>query len=138
VKRFVFLVVMVACGGTLGPSEDAGDDDATADAALDAKYLACFDSSGQTDPSLKVCKTWSDCVVVQHQTDCCGTILYVGVSSTSAASFQKCEGNWDEHFPPCDCASNTRKTEDGHDVAPGDEVGPVADCDAGLCMTQTI
>ena len=130
-----------AGGGTTTTTtmSDAGGGDAQGDAG----YLACMDASGQLDASLKTCKSDTDCVIEQEQTDCCGTILYVGVRTASAAAFDACEAAWVAHFPPCGCASNQTRTEDGKTTTIGGDAGaPQVHCtdftmNGGICMTYT-
>jgi hypothetical protein len=155
-------VLLAACGGTTAqsatdagaadagadtvqPGTDAGGVDGAADSPLDAPpgYLACMDGSGQVDGSLKACKSDADCVIKQEQTDCCGTILYVGINSTSASAFDACEAAWLAHFPACGCDSGQTKTEDGKVTYPGaDASAPLVHCtdftmNGGVCMTYT-
>jgi hypothetical protein len=109
----------------------------------DAGYLACMDASGQLNSSLKTCQSDADCTIKQEQTDCCGTILYVGVRTASAAAFDACEAAWVAHFPPCGCASNQTRTEDGKTSTFGSDAGaPQVHCtdftmNGGVCMTYT-
>jgi hypothetical protein len=153
------VVAFVACGGSTASSTNAadggdhdaqgdgapGDDvgDAQPDGATEAGYLACMSASGQLDGSLKACQSDMDCVIKQEQTDCCGTVLYVGVSSASAATFDACEAAWVAHFPACGCDSGVTKTEDGKATAPGADAGaPQVHCtdftmNGGVCLTYT-
>jgi hypothetical protein len=146
-------LALAACGGTaVEATTDGGGDDASAsdagagDAApdsADAGYLACFSASGQLDDSFKQCQTDSECVIEQEQTDCCGTILYVGVTTSSVASFDSCEAAWVAHFPGCGCASGQTMTEDGQTTHPGtDAAAPAVHCadfteNGGICLTYT-
>ena len=160
-RRAFGLVVLAlaACGGSTGglsTGSDAGtdaqgdtspgddiSDSAIADAPGDAGYLACMSASGQLDGSLKTCQSDTDCVIEKEQTDCCGTILYVGVSAASAGMFDACETAWVGHFPGCGCDSNKTTTEDGKTTMLGvDGGGPAVRCtdftmSGGVCMTYT-
>jgi hypothetical protein len=157
--------LLVACGGTTAPgtsgtdasAHDAstdgapsGDDavgpaiDAATDAPGDAPaYLACMDATGKLDASLKTCASDADCLIEQEQTDCCGTLLYVGVSTASKAAFDACEASWLAHFPACGCDSGQTKTEDGKVWLPGqDASAPLVHCadftsNGGICLTYT-
>jgi hypothetical protein len=130
-----------AGGGTTTTTtmSDAGGGDAQGDAG----YLACMDASGQLNSSIKTCQSDADCVIKQEQTDCCGTILYVGVRAASAAAFDACEAAWLAHFPACECDSNQTKTEDGKTAMVGGDAGaPQVHCtdltmSGGVCMTST-
>jgi hypothetical protein len=159
----LFVVSMVvACGGsTASNPSDAGGHDAqvedaqpavdagpgtdavVADAPAEAGYLACLNAAGQLDDSLKTCQSDGDCVIEQEQTDCCGTILFVGVNSASASEFDACEAAWVSHFPGCGCASGKTSTEDGKTTQPGVDGGsPQVHCtdftmSGGICLTYT-
>lgn len=149
-------LALVACGGatadgsgdagvrdgqTDASSADGAGDDGATDAAADAAYLACMSTTGQLDGSLKSCHSNSDCIIKEEQTDCCGTTLYVGVRTASAAKFDACEAAWIGHFPPCGCASNQTATEDGKMSRRGMDGGtPQVHCidftmNGGVCMT---
>lgn len=156
---FAALAAVAACGGTTdgpiastdgGPAQDAasGDGSPQADAGLtdaqgDGGYAACMSATGVLDASLKHCQTDTDCVLKQELTDCCGTLLYVGVSAAAAATFAACEAAWEAHFPGCGCASNKVTTEDGKAVVLGaDAGGPKVHCvdftsNGGVCMSYS-
>ena len=132
---FLFLA---ACGGTT-TDIDASTPDA-GDAGTDAPYLACMDSSGQLSSSLKTCQSDADCTIQEEQTDCCGTILFVGVNASSVSAFSACESAWLSHFPACGCDSNQKKTEDGKSISDSDGAAPSVHCtdftnDGGICLT---
>jgi hypothetical protein len=104
-------------GNGNGTGKDAGTTgfDATA-SGFDAsgEWAACFDSTGTTLASVKACNVASDCAIVQHQTNCCGSKMYVGVAKSSQAMVLTCEAPWDVHFPGCGCAEGPTVTEDSH------------------------
>jgi hypothetical protein len=152
----VVVLALAACGGSAAGGSDSGTDArrdtspgddmidaAVSDASGDAGYLACMSASGQLDMSLKTCHSDADCVIDQEETDCCGTILYVGVASSSSGMFDACEAAWAAHFPGCGCASNKTSTEDGKTTTRGvDGGGPEVHCTnvtmgSGVCMTYT-
>ena len=143
VRRWVSIhaLALACCGGSTAsppaPIVDGGMSDAPADAGgADASYLACMDSSGHVDPSLKQCVAASDCVIGQEQTDCCGTILYVGLNASSAPAFDACQAAWLAHFPACGCFSENTSTEDGKTAYPGMDAGaPQVRCSGGTCAT---
>jgi hypothetical protein len=102
-----------------------------------------MDAMGQVYASLKACKSDSDCVIKQEQTDCCGTTLFVGVASAAASTFDACQPSWLAHFPACGCASAQTKTEDGKMSYLWMDAGaPQVHCtdftmNGGVCMTYT-
>jgi hypothetical protein len=160
--RSIAAVALVACGGTAADVSDGGGSDAAStdaqsmdaaandaspgDATSDSAapgYLACMSASGQLDESLKTCQSDSDCDIEREQTDCCGTILYVGVNAGSVAMFDTCEASWVGHFPGCGCDSGQSTTEDGKTTYPGADAGaPQVHCadftsNGGVCLTYT-
>jgi hypothetical protein len=93
---------------------------------------ACFDASGNLDPSYKTCKTAADCVVVPFQVNCCGTMHAAGVSASSAEAVKKCAADRAAGFPACDCATAPTGADDGT-IDPGGGTAQVT-CNAkGLC-----
>jgi hypothetical protein len=156
------LVTIAACGGsTVTSPVDAGEHDAAPDgvppaadaapgqdavaddAPAEAGYLACFNAAGQLDGSLKICQADADCVIEKEQTDCCGSILYVGVAEASVSAFEACEVGWVAHFPGCGCESNKTSTEDGKTSTLASDAGaPQVHCtdftmSSGICLTYT-
>jgi hypothetical protein len=135
------LAAVVACGGAIDPSGDGGTPSDSS--ILDAQYLACMSSSGVLDTSLKACQSDNDCVIEQEQTDCCGTVLYVGVAASLVSEFDACETAWVDHFPGCGCSSGEKKTEDGKVTNPNDDAAaPAVHCtdlttSGGVCMTYS-
>jgi hypothetical protein len=146
-----------AAGGTTATTSSSGSSSGTtptsssssssgtiaSDGGDDAGYLACMSTSGQLNESLKACQSDGDCAIEQEQTDCCGTILYVGVSTNAVSAFTACEAVWVAHFPGCGCASNKTSTEDGKTSTIGSDAGaPAVHCidftmSGGICQTYT-
>jgi hypothetical protein len=128
--------VAVGTSGATGTGGAGGTTTAT-DAGSDAPaYLACMDSMGQLDDSLKTCQSDADCVLLLEQLDCCGTILFVGVAQTAAAMFATCESAWVASFPGCGCATNQNRTEDGKTGFDMEDAGgPGVHCAGGLCLS---
>jgi hypothetical protein len=117
-------------------SVDGGQADGTADASA---YLACFSATGQLSAALKSCQADGDCVTQLEFTDCCGSILYVGVSAASAARFEACEKAWQAHFAgPCMCPPKGTMTEDGKTIIGVDASSPQVHCASGACMTYVL
>lgn len=61
----------------------------------------------------KTCDAAEDCQLVQHQIDCCGTLLVMGIAATAVPGFSAIEQYCAAQFPPCGCASQGLKLEDG-------------------------
>jgi hypothetical protein len=118
---------------------DGGETDALVDAA---SYLTCFDATRTLYTWIKSCHIDSDCVAKVDFTDCCGTVLYVGVNNRSVSEFDTCEASWEAHFlGPCMCQPKPTQTEDGNTIysgvdaaSPGVRCTPLPD-NSGLCMT---
>jgi hypothetical protein len=126
-------------GSSSGGSSSGGSSSGGVDAGADAGYLACMDAQGHISTDMKTCQTDNDCVIKQEMTDCCGTILFVGLSTSRAAAFTACETAWEAHFPGCGCASGRTSTEDGKLSGPGQDAGaPQVHCaSGGTCLTYT-
>ena len=100
-----------------------------------ASYDQCMNGSGTVDSSVKSCSSDTDCTIQPEQTDCCGSLLFVGVAAMSAQQFQVCEVAWAEQYPKCACAA-FGKTEDGKATnISGNQVQ--VHCVANLCATST-
>jgi hypothetical protein len=102
--------------------------------------LACFSATGQLRAAIKSCQADVDCVTKMEVTDCCGTLLDVGVSASSATQFDACETAWQAHFlgrpcGPCTSPPPVAKTEDGQTVRDVDSNSPQVRCARGECMT---
>jgi hypothetical protein len=145
-----FGLVVAACGtNSAAPSAsdashpedtagaDGGQPNASADEPTDASaYLACFSATGQLSAGLKGCQADVDCVSKVEFTDCCGSILYAGVSAVSAARFDACDKAWQAHFlGPCQCPPKGTVTEDGKMIIGVDASSPQVHCASGACMT---
>lgn len=84
----------------------------------------------------KSCTIKSDCVVVTHMIDCCGSMVSLGINSAEEATFtveeQKCAAT----YPACGCPSQPTKTEDGSSLGFGGGTTTAAvDCLGGTCTT---
>lgn len=118
--------------GCLGTT-DSGVTDVMSDAS---GYSACFSATGQLSAALKSCQADGDCVTKVEFTDCCGSILYVGVSAVSAGRFDLCENAWQAHFlGPCACPPGEPMSEDGTTITGASASSPQVHCASGACMT---
>ena len=90
---------------------------------------------GYTTPSFsKACVKATDCVVVMHQIDCCGTQIAIGVAAGEQTRFVAEEKTCAATYPMCGCATQTTKTEDGSSLDMGGDPAAV-DCVGGVCTT---
>lgn len=82
--------------------------------------------------AVKECQGASSCLVKEHQINCCGTMIWMGVAAGDEAAFDACEAAWRDHFPGCGCASEATKTEQ-----PATAVPDITKVDVG-CMNCTM
>jgi len=135
-------------GGHDGGSESGPSDDGDAE-AMDASpedtgngsgYLACMNGNGQLDAAVKGCSTDGDCIAEIEGLDCCGSMRYVGISTSQASAFAACDAAWEAHvhYNECDCRALPPVTEDGKPVS--DPSAVEVHCTdftngSGVCMT---
>jgi hypothetical protein len=101
-------------------------------------YLTCMDSAGNVSSTMKTCTYDTDCMIAKEQTDCCGSSLYVGISTNQQSTFASCETAWEMHEGGCACAAFGPKTEDGKSVGNGaPQVHCVAQPTTGTATCQT-
>jgi hypothetical protein len=134
-------------GGSAGAAQ-AGKSAGGASGAGDAGSANGGRSSGGTsnhdqpdceadfDALDKSCASASDCRLVQHQIDCCGTILIMGLASAAEPGFAAIEQYCAAQFPPCGCASRGMMLEDGSLIDFGSK-DAVAECVDGRCRSRS-
>jgi hypothetical protein len=83
----------------------------------------------------KSCDSAQDCSLVQHQIDCCGTILVMGLQSAEQPAFAALEQYCAAQFPLCGCAAQGMMLEDGSMIDFG-STAAVADCIEGRCQSR--
>jgi hypothetical protein len=83
----------------------------------------------------KSCDSDNECVLVQHQVDCCGTILIMGLHSAAQPAFAALEQYCAAQFPLCGCAARGMMLEDGSLIDFG-STAAVADCVEGRCQSR--
>ena len=93
------------------------------------------DCDADFDALDRSCSSADDCVLVQHQVDCCGTILIMGLPSSEQPSFTALEQYCAAQFPPCGCAAQGMMLEDGSLIDFGATTA-VADCIEGRCQSR--
>ncbi len=97
--------------------------------------LTCQGNTTYTMPSFsKACVKATDCAVVMHQIDCCGTSIALGVAAGEKTRFVAEEKTCAATYPMCGCATQTTKTEDGSSLDMGGDPAAV-DCVGGVCTT---
>lgn len=133
----------VCNGHSIGPADagvlhppvhiDAGGPawDASAiggDAAISCEAPVAFDRS---------CSSDGDCVIGQHQLDCCGTQAVTGVSVWAIDAFDAHTAACDPLMPECDCIAHATQADDGSDPTIPGAYLHVA-CEAGTCSTSYV
>jgi len=81
------------------------------------------------------CQSPDDCTLVQHQTDCCGGILVMGIASSSSSDFSAVEQYCAAQFPACGCAARGLELEDGTLIDFGSSAY-AAECVDGRCRSR--
>jgi hypothetical protein len=94
------------------------------------------DCDADFDALDRSCSSAQDCVLVQHQIDCCGTILIMGLPSSEQPSFAALEQYCAAQFPLCGCAAQGMMLEDGSMIDFG-STAAVADCIEGRCQSRS-
>ena len=83
---------------------------------------------------LDTCAVDSDCAVVFHQVNCCGTLAAWGIAAAGVKDFSAAETICQGQYPDCKCAQLQTTSDDGSKGwAPEDFV---AVCDNGQCKSQ--
>lgn len=129
------LLASNGCGGSVSPrveadaSADLGVDalsDASADAPTDAPTdvpsdvpsdvsdgaIACG-TSGAFPTFARACSVDADCAVVEHEINCCGTLVALGIRADRRAAFDAAEAICRGQYPGCGCAASPTTADDG-------------------------
>ncbi len=93
--------------------------------------VQCGGSKGQFPAFSKACSADADCVVVQHQINCCGTKIAIGIGKDEQAAFAAAEKLCQSQYPACGCAQFETVAEDGYSTWQDNEF--VAKCQEGIC-----
>lgn len=126
------LCLLYACATSHGPPLDPDEGSAANDAATTPPDAgsAC-DAVNALDDA---CRVNSDCIVVVHQSDCCGSTIALGVAGRALASFELEEPLCGASYPECECATRGLRTESGELVAHGSTV--LVSCVGHRCTTS--
>ena len=79
------------------------------------------------------CTMPSDCTIVFHQIDCCGSLLAWGLNGEAGKPFGEAEGECQAQYPACRCAPMPTIADDGKTV--DDPNLLEVDCMEGMCQT---
>jgi hypothetical protein len=104
--------------------------------APDAVATLCG-AEGAVFPSFAgPCTSDADCLVREHQVDCCGTLVATGVSVANEPDFLAAEALCQSQYGACGCASQPTVTDDGYRVESLDRVMSI--CESGACFTYAL
>ena len=129
------VLLLGGCGDDGGaPSADGGGTPSV-DAGADPQVQTFTCSAGAvTFPPLdKSCTTASDCILVIHQTDCCGNQRGLGIVASQRAAFEAAEAVCRPMYPRCGCPTRGILCDDERWTFGADMVGVA--CRAGRCTT---
>lgn len=82
------------------------------------------------------CSTASDCSLVAHTTNCCGTRLAMAIAASATPAFDSAESICDAQYPACGCAAQGVQVEDGTQVGWSWQAEVKASCDSGSCKAH--
>jgi hypothetical protein len=115
-------------GGTSGASGSSGAGGASGGGAVQCE------ASPPSFPAFdKSCTDAPDCVVALHQTDCCGNVMALGLSSAEKAAFGAAEQTCRSQYPGCGCPAGPISTEEGQTTTDASAVD--VKCRGGVCTT---
>lgn len=119
-----------AAGATDAGVIDAGEDTAGDAGSSDANSaVQCTGTTGTFPTYSKECGSDGDCAIGEHQLNCCGTKLAIGLSKSAQAAFEADEQVCESQYPGCGCAQFPTQAEDG-------KTGAIAvHCIDTQCMT---
>ncbi len=120
-RGFAAVAVVVACGGSTTGSIDAGPDV--------VKKVPCWGDARTVQN--RTCTVNSDCAVVDHQADCCGTLVEEGVRVDQVDAVHNQETTANAPCSACGCPPAATTDESG---ATGGAY--LASCDNGLCVAH--
>jgi hypothetical protein len=85
----------------------------------------------------KSCQTSTDCVLVEHLSDCCGSMLIMAINHGAEATFASAETQCNASQPVCECAPQDTALEDGTRVGIGD-ISYASVCLDGQCRSTYV
>ncbi|MDH5490347.1 MAG: hypothetical protein OEY14_00080 [Myxococcales bacterium] len=113
----------------------SGASSACCDFELRCGAVDCSSSGagGWASPALdKSCTLASECVIVYHQLDCCGSELALGINAAAQPRAEILEAECRAMYPGCGCAAGPITAEDGNTGLPGDFA---PSCEGGQCRS---
>ncbi len=127
-------------GGTASSSSTSGQAGYGGAGGASPSWQECFGVDGQhVQYGLSLC-TGNTCQMVEHQIDCCGNIMFVGIEANAMADFEICEAAWRATLPLCDCPIGDPQVQQPYgQTVSGAEAADVGcinwTSEGGICMT---
>lgn len=87
--------------------------------------------AGCLPPPDRSCAAASDCALLNHQIDCCGSEIALGIASSARPAAEQAEGVCAAQWPKCKCLARETVADDGKGI--GDASGLELRCTAGRC-----
>ena len=84
----------------------------------------------------ETCATAADCVLVDHMTSCCGSVLRMSIRRDAQAAFDAAEAVCESQYPGCGCAAMGLDVEDGTLIDWSQHDAVVSSCDQGSCVAH--
>jgi hypothetical protein len=84
----------------------------------------------------RACETATDCVAVEHQVNCCGTDVLLGIRADEQVAFDEAEATCRGMYPGCGCAEGPTTADDGT-TADGVAGGRV-ECRENVCTSTFV
>ncbi|HEY0139034.1 MAG TPA: hypothetical protein VGB85_33335 [Nannocystis sp.] len=113
-----------ACAST-GASDSSSTGTPAMGCAADPPQFPEFDRS---------CADDSECTIVFHQVDCCGTLVAWGLSSAVGKMFGEAETQCKMEYGECECAAQPTTADDGKTAE--DTTTIVVACVDGVCSSS--
>jgi hypothetical protein len=82
------------------------------------------------------CATADDCVLVDHTTSCCGSVLRMSINRDAQSAFDAAEAICSSQYPACGCAAMGLDVEDGTLIDWSQHDAVISSCDAGSCVAH--
>jgi len=99
-----------------GDSDVDGDTDSDADADADPQPVDHYCGDFAFPVFDRSCAHDNECVLVEHERDCCGSILWMGIPTRLEAAFDEAEAECRASYPECHCDPTYAVEEPGYDV----------------------
>ncbi len=103
-------------------------------ASADVGAPQCSGGGALYFPSFsKACSADSDCIVAEHQINCCGTKVAWGLAASEKCAFDSAEAVCESQYPGCGCAQFMTQAEDGYTSFNAQDFA--ARCTTGQCRS---